>query len=168
MEHPAAVLEKARRLEQLLQRVATDESIEQARNELGLQIQVEDLPELRRKYETGGRRMESLIDGRYGHGQKVNSAMREWLYERKGEDDELTAHELADELEGRFGVRVAAGHINYLLRKRGMTRPPGHPYRHETPQTTAEGTAESAETPSQTFENAGLFFPGGSQAGDGG
>ncbi|MCX6030092.1 MAG: hypothetical protein NT169_12455 [Chloroflexi bacterium] len=54
--------------------------------------------------------------------------MREWLYERKLQDASLRAAALAAALAQEFGVRVAAGHINYLLRKVGLSSPPGCPY----------------------------------------
>jgi len=162
MKPPEAVIEKAKRLERLLQGVEAGEPFEQVRAELGLQIEIEELPRLQSRYAAGGRRFEMLLDGRYGRWQSVNSAMREWLYERKEQDEDLRAPQLADELEKQFGVRVAAGHINYLLRKRGMTHTTGRPRLHpplEAPQAPPEPS-------SQPVENAGLFFPGSRQAGD--
>lgn len=162
MKHPEAVIEKAKRLERLLQRVESGEPFEQVQAELGLEIEIEDLPKLQSRYAAGGRRFEMLIDGRYGHSQVVNSAMREWLYERKQQAEDLRAPQLADELEKNFGVRVAAGHINYLLRKRGLTHTTGRPRLRPAP----EATPAFAEPSSPPIENAGLFFPGSSQAGD--
>jgi len=162
MKLPEAVIEKAKQLERLLQRVEAGESFEQVRAELGLEVEIEDLPKLQSRYAAGGRRFALLIDGRYGHWQTVNSAMREWLYERKQQDEDLRAPQLADELEKQFGVRVAAGHINYLLRKRGLTHSTGRPRLHHAP----EAPAAPAEPSSQSSANAGLFFPGSSQARD--
>jgi hypothetical protein len=65
MNHPPAVREKARQIEQLLRRVEAGESFQSVRAALGLRVE-EDLPRLRAKYEAGGRRWEALIDGRYG------------------------------------------------------------------------------------------------------
>ena len=163
MKHPEAVIEKAKQLERLLQRVEVGESFEQVRAELGLEVKAEDLPKLQARYAAGGRRFEMLLDGRYGHWQTVNSVMREWLYECKRQNADLTAPQLADEMEKKYGVRVAAGHINYLLRKRGLTHTPGRPK--QQPQSEASQT--ESEPSSQAVENAGLFFPGGSQAGNG-
>jgi hypothetical protein len=162
MEHPEAVIEKARQIECLLQREEAGEFFEQVRAELGLKIKEEYLPKLQSRYAAGGRRFEMLIDGRYGHWQTVNSTMREWLYERKQQDEELRAPQLAEEMEKEFGVRVAAGHINYLLRKRELTHTPGRPRR----STPCKPTPPPPEPSSQLSENVGLFFPGGSQAGD--
>jgi transposase len=163
VNHPAAVIEKARRLESLLQRVEAGEPFEQVRAELDLHVEAADLPKLQARYVASGRNWEVLIDGRYGHTQKVTSAMREWLYEQKRQNAELTAPALADALERQFGVRVAAGHINHLLRKVGLTRPPGRPYKSPAPAP-ATATPTAVEP---AVANAGLFFPGGRQAGAG-
>ena len=162
MQHPEAVIEKAKQIEHLLSRVERGESIELVRAELGLDVKIEDLPKLQARYEAGGRCFEALIDGRYGHWQTVNTAVREWLYERKQQAEELRAPQLADEMEKMFGVRVAAGHINYLLRKRGQTHSVGRPrLRSQTDPPQAP-----QELSDQLVENVGLFFPGSSQAGD--
>jgi hypothetical protein len=59
-----------------------------------------------------------LIDGRYGHAQKVHSGIREWLYTRRERDDEdVRAPQLANEIK-EFGVGVDPGHIW------STTRPP--------------------------------------------
>ncbi len=162
MKHPAAVIEKAQRLEQLLLRTEQGESFEQVGVELGVQVEVHRLSVLQEKYEIGGRTWEALFDGRYGHPQKAHSALREWLYERKRQDETLTAPQLAQEVQEKFGVELSAGHINYLLRQVGLTRPPGRVSCR--PQAKAE--PEQDEACSQSLDNAGLFFPGGSEAGD--
>lgn len=163
MDYPAAVVEKAKCLESLLQRVEAGEPFEPVLEELGLQVEAAALPKLFSRYESGGRNWEVLLDGRYGHSQNVNSAQREWLYQRKRQDESLTAPALAAALEREFGVGVAAGHINYLLRKVALTRSVGRPVKRRETQTTSEqpGATETS------LENAGLFFPGGGQAGDG-
>jgi transposase len=163
VNHPAAVIEKARRLESLLQRVEAGEPLEPVCAELDLHVEAADLPKLQARYMASGRNWEVLIDGRYGHTQKVTSAMREWLYEQKRQHGELTAPALADALARQFGVRVAAGHINHLLRQVGLTRPPGRPYKHPAPAPTP--ATPTAVKPA--VENAGLFFPGGRQTGVG-
>lgn len=166
MNHPPVVCEKAQQLEQLLQRVEAGEPFESVRTELGLRIKKKALPRLRARYEASGRQWEALIDGRYGHSQKVHSAAREWLYEQKREDESLTASELAQKLKARFEIEVSAGHINYLLRKRELTRPPGRPQRSEVQETGVEAAAVESDSGS-SLENAGIFFPRSSEAGDG-
>jgi transposase len=160
MEHPIAVIEKAQRLERLLQRSEIGESLEQVCAALDLSVTPENLSTLQAKYEAGGRTWEALLDGRYGHPQTAHSALREWMYERKKEDEWLTAPRLTQEVEAQFGVKLSAGHINYLLRKVGLTRPPGRPLC----QLAAEATPQS---PDQSLDNAGSFFPGSRKAGDG-
>lgn len=156
MKHPEAVIEKAKKIELLLNRVEVGEPFEQVLAELGLAISLNDLPKLQAKYVTGGRSFDVFIDGRYGHWQTVNSAVREWLYERKEQAKELSARQLANEMEEKFGVRVAAGHINYLLRKRGLTNRTGRP-KSRSRMDAAQAPQEFSE---QIDENAGLFFPG--------
>jgi transposase len=104
-----------------------------------------------------------LIDGRHGHSRKAHSVLREWLYTRKREDESLRAPQLVEEIEAEFGVTLTDGHVNYLLRKRGLSAPPGRPYKGEAKET----ASDDAPTSTDTVENAGLFFPRGSKAGDG-
>jgi transposase len=160
MDHPATVIEKARRLEQLLQRVEQGEPLEQVCAELHLAVDAKHLARLQVKYQAGGRTWEALIDGRYGHPIKAHSALREWLHERKRQDKELTASQLVDEVRTQFEVELSAGHINYLLRKVELTRPPGRP-------PTQPATEEESEAPSQSLDNAGIFFPRSSEGRDG-
>jgi hypothetical protein len=159
---PAAVIEKAQRLEQLLQRVAQGELLEQVCAELDLTVDVRRLAQLQAQYAAGGRTWEALIDGRYGHPIKAHSALREWLYERKRQDKELTAPELMGEVKEKFRVELSAGHINYLLRKVELTRPTGRP-----PNRPAEAEPADPDPPTQTLDNAGLFSPGSRKARDG-
>lgn len=161
MDYPEAVLEKAKRLEQLLLRVAAGEPLDELNEELGFDLDEEELARQQAKYEDGGRTWEAVIDGRHGHAHKVHSGMREYLYARKEEDDSLRAPDLARELEEKFGVKVSAGHVNYLLRKRELTAPPGRP-----PKKPASEEEAPAEDPSESVENAGLFFPGSGEGGD--
>lgn len=162
---PAAVIEKAHRLEELLQRVAQGEPLEQVCAELGVTVDTQRLVQLQAKYEAGGRTWEALIDGRYGHPIKAHSALKAWLYERKRQDKELTASELVDEVKEQFGVELSVGHINYLLRKVELTRPPGRPP--NPPAPAAEAAPVEPDPPSQCLDNAGLFFPGSRKTGDG-
>lgn len=166
MNHPPAVCEKAQQLEQLLQRVEAGEPFESVCAALGVQEEEEELPRLRARYEAGGRRWEALVDGRYGHPQKAHSALREWMYDRKRADETPTAPELAREVMEQFGVELSAGHINYLLRKVELTRPPGRPQRSEERET-GVGPAAPASEASPSLENAGFLFPRSCKAGDG-
>ena len=163
MDHPTAVIEKAQRLEKLLQRVVQGEPLEQVCAELGLAVDAERLAKLQAKYEAGGCTWEALIDGRYGHPKKAHSALQEWLHERKRQDEELTARQLVDEVKTQFKVELSAGHINYLLRKVELTRPPGRP----RSRPAVEAEPEKPEMPSQSLDNAGIFFPRSREARDG-
>ncbi len=165
MNHPPAVCEKAQQVERLLQRVEAGEPFESACAALGLCVEAEDLPRLQARYEAGGRRWEALIDGRYGHPQKAHSALREWLYERKRADESLTAPELAREVQERFGVALSAGHINYLLRKVELARPPGRPPRAAGRETSVGAAAVNESDIS--LANAGIFFPRSRETRDG-
>jgi len=129
MDYPRAVLEKAQRLEQLLQRVAAGEPLNQVNDALGyalgFNLDQDQLARLQAKYKAGGCTWEALIDGRHGHPRKAHSALREWLYTRKKGDEEVRAPRLAVEIKEKFGVELSDGHINYLLRKRGLSAPSG-------------------------------------------
>ena len=155
--HPQVVIEKAKRLEQLLQRIEQDEALAAVCAELGIEVSPEGLSVLQAKYEAGGRSWEVLIDGRYGREQTLTSEMKEWLYERKGQDEKLTGPELVKELEERFKVKISAGHVNHLLRQVGLSRQTGRP-----PKPVEKKEAEVAERAGQVVDNAGIFFPGGS------
>ena len=118
------------------------------------------------KYEAGGCTWEALLDGRFGHAQKVHSGIREWLYARKERDEEeVRAPQLAQEIKEKFDVEVDPGHINYLLRKRCLTAPPGRPYK-EGPA--GEEATDVTTAPGESIDNAGIFFPGGGEGRDGG
>jgi len=162
-DHPPAVIEKAKRLEELLQRVEQGEFLEQVCAELDLAVDAKHLARLQAQYEAGGRTWEALLDGRYGHPIKAHSALREWLYERKRQDKGLTASQLVDEVRTQFKVELSAGHINYLLRKVELTRPPGRPPNRPA----AETESGEPQAPSQSLDNAGIFFPGSSKGRDG-
>lgn len=155
--YPPAVHHKAAKLEQLLLRLEAGEPLEAVCHELDLELTPERVEKLKVKYEAGGRRPEALLDGRFGHRQHVTSAIRAYLYERKQEDQELTARELATEVAQKYQVRVSEGHINHILREVVLTRPPGRPRKRCEPD-----QVEKKEAPQA---NAGLFFPGGSEAG---
>ena len=158
--YPPAVHRKAEKLEQVILRLEAGEAAEELCQELGLEITPERVEKLKVKYEAGGRRREALCDGRFGHRQHVTSSIRAYLYERKQADKELTARELATEVEKKYQVRVSEGHINHILREVALTRPTGRPRKRSEP-----GQAAKKEAPQA---NAGLFFPGGGETGVGG
>ena len=164
MEYPKAVVEKAKRLEQLLQRVAAGEPLAEMNEALGFTLDEKQLAKAQAKYEAGGGQGEALVDGRYGHAQKIHSGIREWLYSRKEKDQAVRAPQLAREIKEKFEVEVEPGHLNYLLRKRGLTAPLGHPAKQETVGEEGKDTPAASET----LDNAGLFFPGGGEDGAGG
>lgn len=155
MEYPKAVLEKAKRLEQLVLRVSAGEPLAEVNEELGFELDQKQVAEIEAKYEAGGRKWAVLLDGRYGHAQKIHSGIREWLYRRKERDEAVRAPQLAREIKEKFEVEVDPGHLNYLLRKRGLSAPVGRPYQEK-------GEAEEKEEPSPdgSMDNAGVFFPG--------
>jgi transposase len=154
--HPQVVLEKAQRLEQLLQRVEQGEPLAEVCAELGLEVTPERLSVVQAKYEAGGHSWEALVDGRYGHEQTITSEMKEWLYERKRQDETLTGPELVKELEERFKIKISVGHINHMLRQAGLSRQTGRP-----PKSSQKKEAKASETTGPVVDNAGIFFPGG-------
>ncbi len=162
MNYPKAVIEKAKRMEKLLQRIAEGETLEQICTDLGVSVNEKQLAALQTKYEAGDQSWQGLLDGRFGHEQKAHSALREWLYERKRQDKTLRASQLVKEAKAQFGVKLSEGHINYLLRKRSLTAPPGRPYK----QVATESESEAVPKSDESLENAGTFFPGSSQGGD--
>jgi transposase len=164
MEYSTAVIEKAQRLEQLLHRVAAGEALATANKTLDFDLDQAQLSQAQAKYEAGGCGWEALLDGRYGHAQKVHSGIREWLYTRKDKDAGVRAPQLAQEIKVQFGVAVAPGHINYLLRKRGLTAPPGRPYQ-QAPED--EAVTDGQTGPRESIDNAGIFFPGRREGGNG-
>jgi len=164
MDYPSAVLEKAQRLDQLLLQVAAGESLDVVNATFGFSLDERQLSHWQAKYEAGGRRWEALIDGRHGHPREAHSALREWLYARKEQDEEARSTQLVADIKEKFGVELSAGHINYLLRKRGLTAPPGRPPK--GPDTAAEPPA-APDAPSTSMDNAGIFFPRSSKGGDG-
>lgn len=158
--YPPAVQAKAEKLEQLLLRLEAGEELEQVGREMGLALSPERARKLKAKYEAGGRQRAALLDGRFGHRQPANSAIRAYLYERKQAEPELTGPQLAEEVAKRYEVRVSVGHINHILREVALSRVTGRPRKQLKPQPTP------SVPPSQA--NAGLFFPGGGETSPGG
>jgi hypothetical protein len=152
--YPPAVHRKAEKLEQLLLRLEAGEALEKVCTELELQLSRDRVEKLKAKYEAGGRRREALLDGRFGHYQQVNSAVRAYLYDRKQADDRLTAGQLGAEVSQKYQVSISEGHINHILRQVALTRPVGRP---------GQRAAEAAATSEPSQANAGLFFPGRGQ-----
>jgi hypothetical protein len=158
--YPLAVRQKAQRLEQLLLRLEAGEALEKLCAELELRVKPEQVDKLKAKYEAGERSWEALLDGRHGHYQHVNVSVRAYLFERKREDENLTAGELAVEVEKKYKVKISVGHINHILRQVALTRPPGRPHKQGTSDE-REGQREPAQP------NAGIFFPGRGETADG-
>jgi transposase len=161
MYYPPAVYQKAQQLEQLLLRLEAGELLDQLCAELELDVSSERVSRLKDKYEAGGRTWEVLLDGRFGHSQHVNSAIRAYLFERKRVDEDVTAGKLAEEVAKKFKVQVSVGHINYILRQLALTRPPGRPRKRPTKD-------ESSAPTEPAQAQGGVFFPGGGEATDGG
>jgi transposase len=164
MDYPTAVIEKAKRMEKLLQRIDEGESLAQVCADLEVSVDEKRLAALQAKYEKGSRTWEVLVDGRFGHKQKAHSALVEWLYKRKEQNKTLRAPDLVDEIEEKYGVHFSDGHINELLRARGLSAPPGRPRKRFSPEAEAEAASETTES----LGNGGVFFPGSSKGRDGG
>jgi transposase len=163
-KYPSAVIEKAKKQEKLLQARAAGKTLAQARAIAGIAaMTVKEANRLQRKYEAGGRTWEALLDGRFGHDIKANSAIKEWLYERKRQDPAVRASQLVKEIKEKFGVEFKGGHINYLLRKEGLTAPVGRPEKKKP----AEAESKEEDPPEESPENAGVFFPGSGERSDG-
>jgi transposase len=158
--YPAAVHRKAEKLEQMLLRIEAGEPMAEVCQALGLKLTPKRVEQLQAKYEAGGRQRAVLLDGRYGHDQHVNSAIRAYLTERKQVDTSLTAGALAAEVAEKYGVQISEGHLNHVLREVALTRPPGRPRQNERPAPAAQ--------PAPPQANAGLFFPGRGEGGAGG
>ena len=79
--------------------------------------------------------------------------MREWLYERKRQETGLTAPQLVEALRQEFGVSLSDAHVNYLLRKVGLTRAPGRPYK--VPEGAGDEEAEPLGSGDETTHGFG-------------
>lgn len=161
MDYPDAVIAKAKRMAKLIERIESGESLAEVCGESGISISSEQLTKLQAKYEKGGQEWQALLDGRFGHDVKAHSALRAWLYERKRQEPSLRASQLVQEIAEKFDVELSIGHINHLLRKRGLTAPPGRPFKRQEEATEEQETREEAAA---SQENVGLFFPGGCEA----
>lgn len=158
--YPPAVHQKAEKLEQLLLRLEAGEELARVCHDMAVELSPERARKLKAKYERGGRQGAALLDGRFGHRQHANSAIRAYLYERKQAEPELTGPQLAAEVAQRYEVGVSVGHINHILREVALSRVTGRPRKQGEPKPGASGPPAQA--------NAGLFFPGGGEASPGG
>lgn len=169
---PPAVCEKAKVMERLLVRVSAGEALEVVCCDLGLSITTKELARLQRRYRRGGECWGALVDRRFGHPRKANSAVREWLYQRKRDAPGLSAEELVGEVKEHWGVSLSLGHMNYLLRRVGLASRPGPRVRVRVQVPAVEGAAAGSvppvapAPPEQSLDNAGVFL-GGRAAGDG-
>jgi hypothetical protein len=127
--------------------------------DMAVELSPERARKLQARYEAGGRQRAALLDGRFGHRQQANSAIRAYLYERKQAEPELTGPQLAAEVAQRYEVAVSVGHINHILREVALSRVTGRPRKQRGSKPGA------AHPPAQA--NAGLFFPGGGEASPG-
>jgi len=152
--YPLAVHHKAEQMEQLLWWLEAGEDLAQVCREMKVELSPERARKLQAKYEAGGRQRAALLDGRFGHRQHANSAIRAYLYERKQAEPELTGPQLAVE------VAVSVGHINHILREVALSRVTGRPRNQRGSKPGASQALAQA--------NAGLFFPGGGEASPGG
>ena len=149
--YPRAVHDKAEKLEQLLLRLEAGEELRQVCRELAVELSPEGVKKLQAKYEAGGRQRAALLDGRFGHRQHVNSAIRGYLYERKQAEPELTGPQLAAEVLKRYQVRVSVGHINHILREVALSGVTGRPRKHREPKPGVSRPPAQAQ--------AGALFP---------
>lgn len=127
MKHPPTVVAKAKKLEQLLLKLEAGLSLTEACSQLSIEVNEKRAKQLLNKYNSNGRSWEVLVDGRYGHKQKITNAIRKRLYELKQINPTLRAKGLAQILVKEFGIEVSVGHINYLLRKKGVSYGVGRP-----------------------------------------
>ncbi len=163
-KYSPAVIEKAKKQEKLLQARAAGKTLAQARTIADIAtMTVKEANRLQRKYKAGGSTWEALLDGRFGHDIKANSAIKAWLYERKRQDPTVRANQLVKEIKEKFDIQFKDGHINYLLRQEGLTAPVGRPTKPKEVET--EDKDESIQE--ESSENAGVFFPGSSERSDG-
>lgn len=149
-------------MEHLLTQVEQGRSLEEACAELNVEVSARQLSVLQARYQAGERRWEALLDGRFGHPQALTLDIQEWLYERKRQQAELpaaqqsTASQLGQEIQARFQVAVKPWQINYVLRKRGLTRPVGRPAR--ACQSETETGPGDRPLSRGKVANAGVFF----------
>lgn len=65
----------------------------------------------------------ALEERRRGHAHKVVGDVLVWLLAECQAKPEITARELREAIDDRFGVRVSRGHLNHVRRAHGLSRP---------------------------------------------
>lgn len=153
MEHPAAVIEKAKKMEQLLLKLEAGISQSEACKQLGIEVDPKKIERLHDKYNANGRVWEALLDRRYGRNQQVTAVIRQKLYQLQQSNPTLRAKALAEEIQQEFGINISVSHINYLLRQMGIRRSAGRPSCQ-----TAVDNAFCNQNSSEPLPNAGIFF----------
>jgi hypothetical protein len=141
--------------EQFLQRLDHGEDFEALCQKLGLCLKPRSLPFLRRRYRQGGSTWEALLDHRHGHSYKITPERRAWLRTQKQENPALTQAELVQRFEEEFRISISQSQISNVLRAEGVAIPGGQRYHPPGEQ-------------SLPIERAGVFFPSGGGAPDGG
>jgi hypothetical protein len=141
--------------EKLLQGLDRGEDFETLCQQLGLSLKPGSLPFLRRRYRQGGSTWEALLDHRHGHSHKMTPERRAWLKMQKQENPALTQAELVQRFEEEFQVSISQSHVSNVLRAEGVAIPGGQRYHPPGEQ-------------SLPVERAGVFFPSGGGAADGG
>ena len=68
-----------------------------------------------------------LEERRRGHAHKLVGDVLVWLLAGCREKPEITARELREAIEDRFGVRVSRRHINHVRKAHGLSRPQKRP-----------------------------------------
>ena len=165
MTYPTAIIEKAKRTERLLLRVSSGEPLQTVGDQLNMTVSEARFAKLVKKYDAGGQTYEAVIDGRCGHPQKAHAGIREWLYAQKRAHPQHNASQLACAIESEFDVKLSKGHINYLLRRVGLSGARGRP-KSVPPGKPSE--TDSTDPDDEELSNAGLFFPRSRDATDGG
>jgi hypothetical protein len=149
-------------MEQLLLQIEQGASLEEACARLNVEVNAHQLSRLQAKYQAGERQWEALQDGRFGHQQGVTPEIETWLYARKRPEaglptmEQSTAAQLRQEIKTRFQVTLHNWQINYVLRKRGLTRPVGRPRCATESEDVGESKEEAVVT--ERVNNAGIFF----------
>ena len=64
-----------------------------------------------------------LEERRRGHAHKIVGDVLVWLLAECQEKPEITAWELREAIDKRFGVRGSRGHLNHVRRAHGVSRP---------------------------------------------
>jgi transposase len=141
--------------EQLLRRLDQGETFDSLCQELNLALSRDYLPQLRQRYRQGGSTWVALIDQRHGHAYKVTLARRAWLRQQKEQNPALTQQQLARRFQEEFQVALSQSQVSNILRAAGVALPGGQRYH-------PQGEAALA------VERAGVFFPSGCCAPDGG